>query len=69
MKLHNIKKGRKTTTVAIITLLLIIVLFVALFMKIVTLPEVKDAITAIVAAAVIVIGFLTKDQDQTHTTP
>lgn len=60
-------KGTKTTTVAYISLALIVALFVALFMKIIDATELKDGITGIVAAAVVVIGFLSKDYDKSHT--
>ena len=54
-------KGRKTTTVAFIALGLIIALLVALFLKIIDANGFKDGLSAIVAGAVVVIGFLSKD--------
>lgn len=60
-------KGKKTTVVAYISLALIIALFVALFLSKITATELKDGITGIVASAVVVIGFLSKDYDQSHT--
>lgn len=61
------KKGLKTTVIAYISLALIVALFVALFIEKINATELKDGITGIVAAAVVVIGFLSKDYDKSHT--
>ena len=60
-------KGRKTSLVAIILLVIIIALFVALFLEIIDATQLTHAIEGIVASAVVVIGFLSKDFDQSHT--
>ncbi len=59
-------KGKKTTAVAYAVLALIIALFVALFLDKITVAELKDGITGIVASAVVVVAFLAKDYDKTH---
>ena len=60
-------KGKKTTIVAYIALALILSFFVALFMKLITMNELKDGIGAVTAAAVVIIGILSKDVNETHT--
>lgn len=60
-------KGFKSTLVAYISLFLIIACLIALFMKIITGSEFQEIITGVVAGAVVVLGFLTKDADKSHT--
>ncbi len=60
-------KGKKTTRVAYVALVLIIALFVALFMKIITADDLWNGITAVGAGAIVFIGFLSKDQTASHT--
>ena len=62
LKLNNMKpKKSKTTIVALIAAALIVTFIVALFMKLITMAELKEGIGAITAAAVVVIGILSKD--------
>lgn len=60
-------KGKKTTTVAYIALGLIILSFLGLYLKAITGSELRDLISGIIAATVVVIGILTKDATASHT--
>jgi len=62
MNINEIKKGGKTTAVALITLVIIIVILVALFMELATLSEVTTAIGGVTSAAVIFIGLFSENQ-------
>lgn len=61
-------KGKKTSTIAYIALVLIIVLFVALFLDKITADELFKGLGAIGTASALFIGFLSKDQTASHTT-
>lgn len=60
-------KGKKTTIVAIIGIILVLGIFVAWFMKRIETSELSMALTAVSSALVIVIGLFAKDADQSHT--
>lgn len=60
-------KGRKTTIVAIIGIVLVIGIFVAWFMKRIETSDLAIALAAASSAITIVIGLLSKDADQSHT--
>lgn len=61
-------KGKKTSTIAYIALVLIIALFIALFLDKITADELFKGLGAIGTAAALFIGFLSKDQTASHTT-
>ena len=61
-------KGKKTSTIAYIALVLIIALFVALFLDKITADELFKGLGVIGTAAALFIGFLSKDQTASHTT-
>lgn len=61
------KKGKKTTTIAIIAGVIIIALIVAMYLKIITADEVWKGIPIIGTTAMLFIGFFSKDADQSHT--
>jgi len=62
LKLNNMKpKKSKTTIVALVAAALIVTFIVALFMKLITMAELNEGVGAITAAAVVVIGILSKD--------
>ncbi len=60
-------KGRKTTIVASIALVLIVALFIAMFVDKITADELFKGLGAIGTAAALFIGFLSKDQTASHT--
>lgn len=61
------KKGKKTTTIAIVAGVIIIALIVAMYLKIITADEVWKGIPIIGTTAMLFIGFFSKDADQSHT--
>jgi hypothetical protein len=60
-------KGKKTTRVAYISLVLIIALFVSLFMELITADDLWKGLGAIGTCATLFIGILSKDQTASHT--
>lgn len=61
------KKGKKTTIVAYSAAAIIVALLVALFIEKITADDFFNGLTSVGAAAVVFIGFLSKDFDQSHT--
>ena len=59
-------KGKKTSAVAYGAIILVVALFVAMFLGIITADDVFKGITAITGFGLVLTGWLSKDSDATH---